>query len=254
MKIVSWNVNGIRALCKNGNFTHLRALEPDVITLQETKATAEQIPPEAQIPGFYSYFTAPVIKKGYSGVGVYSRTEPLDVRYGIGIESLDQEGRTITLEFNNWFFIGCYFPNGGGGEERFLYKLDFYDGFLDHISKLQRTGKGVVFAGDVNAAHHPIDLARPLENEGTPGYRPEVREWIDVVERSGYVDSFRSLHPGESRYSYWDMKTRARDRDIGWRIDYIFVSQQLAPRMVDAQIHTQIYGSDHCPISATIDF
>lgn len=254
MRIISWNVNGLRSLPKGNYWEPFVKLSPDIFTLQETKATPEQLSDEIKnLPGYFSYFTHPTVKKGYSGVALYTKTEPLKVDYGLGIEALDQEGRLITAYYKDFVFLGVYFPNGGGAPERFEYKLDFYDAFLAHIDNLRAQGHSIIFTGDVNAAHEAIDLTNPQANEGTPGYRPEVREWIDEVIRHGYTDTFRHLHPTAVEYSYWDLKTRARDRNVGWRIDYFFVSNDLTKKITKASIHPEIYGSDHCPVSIEIN-
>ena len=254
MRITSWNVNGLRAVHKNGHWEAFTKHDWDIIGLQETKATPEQLPLEVrEIPGYYSYFTHPTLKKGYSGVALYSKIEPKKVEYGLGIEALDQEGRLITAYYKDFVLLTVYFPNGGGAPERFEYKLDFYDAFLLHVDTLHSKGHKVIFCGDINAAHEPIDLANPKSNEGTPGYRPEVREWIDEVLRHGYVDTFRHFNPTAVSYSYWDLKTRARDRNIGWRIDYFFVSNDLLKKVTNTEIHPGIYGSDHCPVSIDLE-
>ncbi|MEK7604841.1 MAG: exodeoxyribonuclease III [Patescibacteria group bacterium] len=254
MKIVSWNVNGIRSLERSGTWeAFLRETKPDIFCLQETKATPEQLSPALLNPlGFSSFFSSSQTKKGYSGVALYSRVEPLKVIYGMGIKEFDQEGRIVGGEFEDFWLINVYFPNGGQGPERLDYKLRFYDAFLAFIEKLHEE-KPVIFCGDVNTAHEEIDLARPKENEENTGFLPEERAWIDEVIAAGYVDTFRHLHPHtKDAYSYWDMKTRARDRNVGWRIDYFFASSKLAARIKKADIHPDIFGSDHCPVSITL--
>ncbi len=252
MRIVSWNVNGLRAVHKKENFADVFALNPDILLLQETKATVEQLSPELlHVPGFTSYFCAPTERKGYSGVGLYTKREPIKVEYSIGGPGhLNNEGRVIVAHFSDFILLNVYFPNGGQGPHRLAYKLEFYDTFLTYIEHLRTVQPNIIFAGDVNTAHNEIDLARPKENEKNTGFLPEERAWLDAVTMAGYIDTYRQLHP-ETRdaYTYWDMKTRARDRNVGWRIDYFFVSPALAPQLSSADIHSHINGSDHCPIS-----
>lgn len=253
MKLVSWNVNGLRSVHRNGYWDAFLALNPDVFCLQETKAEAEQLPSEVrETPGFYSIFSHSKIKKGYSGVALYTKEKPVKDIFGMGIPEFDDEGRIVGAEFSDFFLINVYFPNGGQGPKRLDYKLRFYDAFLLWIEELRKI-KPVIFCGDVNTAHEAIDLARPKENEQNTGFLPEERAWIDEVVRLGYIDTFRTKYPEKSgAYSYWDMKTRARDRNVGWRIDYFFVSGELRTRVVSADIHSDIFGSDHCPISLTL--
>lgn len=254
MRIVSWNVNGLRSLAKDDYWkSFLNATKPDIFGLQETKASPDQLSEAFLSPlGYRSFFSSCEIKKGYSGVALYTKTEPLQVIYGMGIKEFDQEGRLVGCEFDDFWLLNVYFPNGGQGPERLDYKLRYYDAFLRFIDKLHKA-KPVIFCGDVNTAHEEIDLARPKENEGNTGFLPEERAWIDEVVAEGYIDTFRHLHPHtKEAYSYWDMKTRARDRNVGWRIDYFFASSELANRVKEARIHPDVYGSDHCPISITI--
>lgn len=250
MNIISWNVNGLRALHKKGNFSWLINKSPDIFCLQEVKAEPDQLLEEIKnIAGYRGYFAHPAAKKGYSGVAVYTRIEPLKVDYGMGIPELDQEGRLIGLHFEKYVLFNVYFPNGGGGPERLDYKLRFYDAFLAHIEKIRKTGKSIVFCGDINTAHEEIDLARPKENEENTGFLPEERAWLDEVVNHGYVDVFRYLNPARAgAYTYWDMKSAARERNVGWRIDYFFVSRDLVKEIKSTAIYNTVLGSDHCPI------
>jgi len=254
MRIVSWNVNGLRAV-ERKDYWHsfLKDTKPDIFCLQETKASPEQLSEDLLSPAEYSaFFSSCEIKKGYSGVALYSKTEPLNVIYGMGIKEFDQEGRIIGAEYEDFWLINVYFPNGGAGPERLDYKMRFYDAFLMFIEKL-RSKKPVIFCGDVNTAHEEIDLARPKGNEESSGFLPQERAWIDEVINAGYTDTFREAHPNQtSAYSYWDVKTRARDRNVGWRLDYFFVSRELTYSIKKAEIHSDVYGSDHCPISITL--
>jgi len=252
MKIISWNVNGLRAIHRKGASGWMFEDSPDVICLQETKSLPEQLPEELRTPyGYHAYFNSPDIKKGYSGTAIYSKTRPLDVFYGIN-KKKDPEGRMVGVEYKDFFLLNIYFPNGGGGAERLSYKLQFYKDFLVFIEKLRKV-KPVIFCGDINTAHHEIDLARPKENEKNTGFLPIERAWIDGLIGAGYVDIFRKLYPeAKNTYTYWDMKTFARDRNVGWRIDYFFTSKELLPQIREIKILGKVYGSDHCPIELTI--
>jgi exodeoxyribonuclease-3 len=255
MKILSWNVNGLRAVHKKGALDAIFWTDSDIICLQETKAHPEQLPEEVRSPaGYHAYFDHSKLKKGYSGVAIFSKIEPEKVEYGIGIPKFDDEGRTLVAYYKDlpaqagFVLINSYFPNGGGGPERLDYKMHYYDEFLKFIDKLKKSGKSIVFCGDVNTAHNEIDLFHPKENAGHTGFLPEERKWIDKVISHGYFDSFRTLHPEKVQYSWWDMKSYARDRGIGWRIDYFFVSESLMKSVKRAEILDNIMGSDHCPI------
>jgi len=254
MRIASWNVNGLRAVARKGSIEpFLEEVDPDVVLLQETKAAPEQLSEEIKnIPGFSSYFNASQVRAGYSGTAIYTKDEPRLVTKGMQVPSLDNEGRVITAYFEELAVCNIYFPNGGQGPERLKYKMHFYDAFLEYIEEL-REKTPVVWGGDVNTAHEPIDLARPKENEKNTGFLPEERAWLDEVEAAGWIDTYRRFYPHkEGAYSWWDMKTHARDRNVGWRIDYLFASPDLAPRLIKASIHNRIQGSDHCPISLDV--
>lgn len=250
MKIVCWNVNGLRALHKKGAFSAVFELEPDVLCLQEVKAEANQLPDEVRnVPGFHSFFDHSKGRKGYSGVAIYTKVKPSKVEFAMGNEVLDSEGRLIAAYYKDFVLINVYFPNGGGGPERLKFKLDFYDAFLKYVEKLTKKGNKVVICGDVNTAHTEIDLARPKENEKNTGFLPIERAWIDKVVKAGYVDVFRSFNPEKTgAYTYWDMKTFARERNVGWRIDYFFVSADFISNVKSIRIHDEIFGSDHCPL------
>ncbi|OGD69195.1 exodeoxyribonuclease III [Candidatus Campbellbacteria bacterium RIFCSPLOWO2_02_FULL_35_11] len=255
MKIISWNVNGIRAWHKKGYSEWVKHENPDIFCVQETKSHPEQLPAELlNITGYHSYFSSSQVKKGYSGVAIYTKTESERVEYGMGVEEFDQEGRFLAVYFKKIVLINCYFPNGGMGPHRLEYKMKFYETFLNHINKLRKDGYSIIFCGDVNTAHKEIDLARPKENEKNTGFLPEERVWIDKVVDSGYIDTFRHFNSGRvNAYSYWDMKTRARDRNVGWRIDYFFVSDDLISKVKKADILDEVFGSDHCPILLDIN-
>lgn len=250
MKLISWNVNGLRSLEKGDHFADIFEHDPDMLCMQETKADREQLSEGIRnVHGYHSHFASSQIKKGYSGVGVYTKQKPNNVAYGMNIPQFDEEGRLLEIDLDDFVVLNGYFPNGGQGPERLKYKLEFYDAFLAHIEMLRAKGRSVIFCGDVNTAHEEIDLARPKENEDNSGFLPEERAWIDEVMNLGYVDTFRHFNPNkEGAYSYWDLKTRARDRNVGWRIDYVFISGDLLPRLKSAFILPGVFGSDHCPV------
>jgi exodeoxyribonuclease-3 len=254
IKITSWNVNGLRACIKKGCWQWFEKTKPDILCLQETKAHPNQLPSEVKNPkGYSSFFDHSKLKKGYSGVALFSKKIPDSVEEGMGKERFDQEGRLLTAYFDNLAFINVYFPNGGGGPERLQYKLDFYDHFLEFIENLRVLGYSIIFCGDVNTAHQEIDLARPKENSNRTGFLSIERAWIDKLVRKEYIDVFRYFYPQKTdSYTYWDMKTFARDRNVGWRIDYFFVSEDLASSLVSTEILDKVFGSDHCPINLTI--
>ncbi len=228
LRIISWNVNGIRAWYKKGMLDWFLKESPDIFCLQETKAHPDQLSEDLRNPkGYFSYFDHSRTRKGYSGVAIYTKVKPDKVEYGLGLEKLDQEGRFLALFFNKTVLINIYFPNGGGGPERLKFKLEYYEAYLKYIDALQKKNFEIVFCGDINTAHNEIDLARPKENEDNTGFLPIEREWLDQVVGHGYVDVWRHLYPSKIMYTYWDMKTFARDRNVGWRIDYFFVSSDM---------------------------
>jgi len=253
MKLLSWNVNGLRAFYKKGAFNSIFEVDPDIFCLQETKAHPDQLPEEVVSPaGYHAYFDHSKVKAGYSGVAIYIKSNLKDqiskIEYGMGVEKLDQEGRFLAIYLENTVIITCYFPNGGGGPDRLEYKLEYYDEFLKFIEKLRKQDKTVIFCGDVNTAHNEIDIARPKENENHSGFMRIERDWVDKIISMGWIDSFRTLHPETIKYSWWDMKTFARDRNVGWRLDYFFVSPDLKNKIKKAEILDDMMGSDHCPV------
>jgi exodeoxyribonuclease-3 len=250
MKIISWNTNGLRATAKQGFFIPLFNEKPDVLCLQETKAEPEQLPEEIRnISGYFSYFAHPKIKKGYSGVAIYTKEKPQEIFYGMGIKKLDDEGRLIGVKLKKLTIINCYFPNGGQGPDRLKYKLEFYDAFLKFILRLRKNGENVIFCGDVNTAHEAIDLARPKDNVENTGFLPIERAWLDKVVKNNFLDIWRELNPKKiDVYTYWDQKTHARDRNVGWRIDYFFVDKKISAKIKSVGMFNDYYGSDHCPI------
>lgn len=247
MKIISWNVNGIRAVSKKPNWQEVFNLSPDVLAIQETKATPEQLTDVVRAPsGYYSYFDSSKVRKGYSGVAVFTKVEPEKVEYGLGADHMDQEGRLLTLYFKDFIIMNCYFPNGGKSDEHFLYKLDYYDQFLKRAKVLEKK-KPVIFVGDINATVADIDLARPKENAGKLGCTVDERTRLAKFVEA-FVDTFRCIHGDKVKYTWWDMKTGARLRNVGWRIDYIFTSKTLEKKIKSAEVLDEIQGSDHCPI------
>ncbi len=253
MKLISWNLNGIRAAYKKGVYQNIIELDPDIFCVQETKAQLDQLSEEqSNIDGYNSYFHS-AKRKGYSGVAIFSKDKPLNIVEGMGNERFDDEGRVITAEYENFKLYNVYFPNGKASKERLEYKMDFYNEFLSILKKDLLDGKNVIFCGDVNTAHSEIDLARPKENEKTSGFLPMERKWIDEAIDSGFSDSFRLLNPEGQNYTWWDLKTRARERNIGWRIDYFFISDSIKEKIISAAILKDIQGSDHCPIEIELD-
>ncbi|MFZ5802078.1 MAG: exodeoxyribonuclease III [Candidatus Omnitrophota bacterium] len=249
MKIISWNVNGIRAVQKKGFLDWFREESPDILCLQETKAHPDQLDMELlAVPGYQVYWSWSEVKKGYSGVATYTKSKPSKVARGFGKPKFDQEGRILLTEYPAFILLNIYFPNGKSGPERLQYKLDFYEETLKFTHRLRKEGQEVVVCGDYNTAHQPIDLARPKENEDVSGFLPVERAWMDRWVVSGQVDIFRKFHPEPERYTWWDMKSGARARNVGWRIDYHFVSAKLAGKARDAYHLPEVIGSDHCPV------
>lgn len=254
MKLISWNVNGLRAVHKKGRFDDLMALGADIVAIQETKCTPDQLPEEVVYPkGYVSFFDSAKERKGYSGVAIYTKVAPERVEYGLGKDEFDTEGRCLTLHFKDFALVNCYFPNGGRDAEHFAFKLKYYEEFLSHVKRLEHEYGRVVFCGDLNVAHAEIDLARPKENANSIGFLPVERAWVDKVQQSGFVDTFRALHPTTVKYSWWDQKTLSRERNVGWRIDYFFVNEELFPHVKKSDILTGFTGSDHAPVAMEAD-
>jgi exodeoxyribonuclease-3 len=248
IKIFCWNVNGIRAIEKKGFHKWIKKASPDVLCLQETKAQEDQLEDSLKKIDKYSAYFFSAERKGYSGVATYARIKPLNVNKGFGKLMYDNEGRVIETEFDKFTLFNVYFPNGGRGQERIRYKLDFYDELFFHIEKIRKRKKNIIVCGDYNTAHKEIDLARPKDNEENTGFLPIEREWLDKIINLGYIDIFREYNKDPGWYTYWDFVTRARERNVGWRIDYFFVSQEARSMVVNTKIHTDVMGSDHCPI------
>jgi exodeoxyribonuclease III len=254
LRVLSWNVNGIRAAQKKGFIDWVLNENPNVLCLQETKAHPEQLSEELlNIDGFKSYFSSSIVKKGYSGVAIYTKEEPIKVEHGFGIPRFDDEGRIIIAEYKNFTLINIYYPNGKASPERLQYKMDFYDAFLEYANNLVAKGKKLVICGDVNTAHKEIDLARPKENEKVSGFLLIEREWMDKFFTHGYLDTFRIFNSEPENYTWWDQVTRSRERNVGWRIDYFFVSGNFKKNVKDAFILPDVMGSDHCPVGIEIE-
>ncbi len=251
--LVSWNVNGLRAAHRKGFLEWLYETQPDVLGIQETKCHPDQLVDELRQPtGYYTYW-ASAEKKGYSGVALYSKKEPQSVQIGLGISEYDREGRTIVADYEDYVLITAYFPNGSRDHSRVPFKMAYKADFLDFCIDLRASGRRVIFCGDVNTSHQDIDLARPRQNKNTTGFLPEERAWIDTIVSQGYVDTYRALYPEQTgAYSWWSYIGGARGRNVGWRLDYFFVSEDLQPNIVGAAIHADVPGSDHCPVSLTL--
>jgi exodeoxyribonuclease III len=252
VRILCWNVNGIRAVMKRGFLDWLNRESPDILCLQETKATPDDLPEELLNPSSYhTYWNYPQ-KKGYAGVATFSKEKPLEMQKGFGIYEFDIEGRVIISRHPAFTLFNIYFPNGKQSAERLKFKMDFYDAFLNFIEPRRRKGEKLIICGDVNTAHQEIDLARPKENSKISGFLPEERAWMDKFEAHGYIDTFRYFNKEAGQYTYWDIKTRARERNVGWRIDYFYVTENLKKQLVKSTIMPEVTGSDHCPISLVL--
>ncbi len=253
LKIISWNVNGIRAISNKGFLTWLKKTKPDILAIQETKAHPDQLSKEILNPeGYFSYWHLGE-RKGYSGVGLYTKKEPKDLKVSFGEKHLDAEGRTMMADFGTFILFNIYFPNGGQGEHRIKYKLEYYDAFLKLAVKLKKNAKKVIFCGDVNTAHTEIDLARPKENSTVTGFLPQERVWIDKFIDAGFTDTFRKFNSKPNNYTWWDYKSRARERNVGWRIDYFFASENIVGNIKKSYILQDVQGSDHCPIGIELE-
>ena len=251
-KLLSWNVNGIRAVAKKGFLDWLQEEAPDIMCVQETKSQESQLDANITDAAGYQSYWSEAEKKGYSGVGVYSRHEPISVHKGFGEDRFDSEGRTLVLEYPDFTLFNVYFPNGKQNAQRLQYKMDFYDAILSHWESLRADGKKLVICGDVNTAHHEIDLARPKDNVKISGFLPKERAWIDKIIAQGYVDTFRQYDEGPDNYTWWHLMSGARKRNVGWRIDYFYVTEDLLPVLSNAWILPDVMGSDHCPIGIEV--
>ena len=255
IKLVSWNVNGIRAVSKKEEFWDwFDNTDADIINFQEVRATQDKIPEKlADVEGFHQSFNE-AEKKGYSGVGTYSKIEPLEVVKGLGVEELDSEGRVLRIKYPDFYLYNIYFPNSGMNAKRLDFKVDFCNVLLEQLVELKNNGENVVITGDYNIAHHPIDVYNPKNCEGKSGYLPEERAWLDELEKAGFVDTFRMFDEGENNFTWWSYRTKARDRNAGWRLDYFYVNEEIRDNVKSAEILSDIYGSDHCPVTLELEF
>ncbi|MDP3387693.1 MAG: exodeoxyribonuclease III [Eubacteriales bacterium] len=252
MKIYCWNVNGIRAIQKKGFLKWISQEQPDILCLQETKAQKDQLDQELiNIPGYHSYFHS-AEKKGYSGTALYTKIKPIEVWTGLPDERFNTEGRTIIAQFEDFVLMNIYFPNGKQREERLQFKMDFYKSFQEYATDLVKQGKHVIACGDYNTAHKEIDLTNPELNNKISGFLPEERAWMDSFSESGFVDVFRCFYPDKVQYTWWSYMFKAREKNVGWRIDYFFVNNQMLDKIESVEIHDDVLGSDHCPLSLTL--
>ena len=252
MRIISWNVNGIRAAQKRGFVSWIQSTGADIVCVQETKAAPEQLSVELREPdGLYANWCT-AERAGYSGVATFSRQKPSEAICGISHTRFDTEGRVLATSFPEFTLYNVYFPSGTSGPERVSYKLDFYAALLEHLRLRIAAGDPIVLVGDVNTSYAEIDLARPRENRQTSGFMPEERTALGAVFEAGFVDSFRHLYPDTAKYSWWSLRSGARSRNIGWRLDYVLVSANLRDNIVEAEILNDVTGSDHCPVSVTL--
>ncbi|MDP7638181.1 MAG: exodeoxyribonuclease III [Candidatus Hydrogenedentes bacterium] len=249
--ILSWNVNGMRAVLKNGFMDWLAKTQPDILCVQESRALPDQLPPDALEPKGYTSFWMPAKKKGYSGVAAFVREEPLSVS-NMGQKEFDDEGRVQLLEYKNFTILNCYFPNSQPERKRIEYKLKFCAAIRRCCNKLVKEGRNVILCGDYNIAHKEIDIARPEQNEDSPGYLPEERAEMTKFLKAGYVDTFRHFCPDPHRYTWWSYRSGARRNNVGWRLDYHCVNKDFISRVAGADILSKVMGSDHCPVSITI--
>ncbi|AXV49579.1 exodeoxyribonuclease III [Prevotella denticola] len=248
MKLISWNVNGLRACVGKDFEQQFKALNADFFCLQETKMQAGQL--DISFPGYTSYWNY-ADKKGYSGTAIFTKHKPLDVSYGIGMDEHDHEGRVITLEMDDFYLVTVYTPNSQDGLRRLDYRMKWEKDFQDYLHRLDRK-KPVVVCGDMNVAHEEIDIKNPKTNRRNAGFTDEEREKMTQLLDSGFIDTFRTLYPEQVTYSWWSYRFRARERNTGWRIDYFLISERLRDRLEDAKIHTEIMGSDHCPVEVDL--
>ncbi|MEM9554371.1 MAG: exodeoxyribonuclease III [Acidobacteriota bacterium] len=257
MRIVSWNVNGLRAAARKGFGDWLHRCGAEIVALQETRVRHEQLDEELHSPDGWHFDLSPAERAGYSGVGLYMRRAPDELDRALGVPEIDCEGRLQLARFGGLWLVNGYFPNGNGRNRdlsRIPYKLDFYRRLFDHLEPARAAGAPILVLGDFNTAHREIDLARPKQNEKTSGFRPEEREELDRWLRSGWTDTFRHLEPdARDRYTWWSQRKGVRERNIGWRIDYILASPAALEHVAAAAIHEDVHGSDHCPISVDLD-
>lgn len=254
LKLVSWNVNGIRAILKKDFLKDIKALNPDILCLQETKAQPEDARTALEtLPEYKPFINSSKARKGYSGTAILTKHEPLNITYDLGLEAHDQEGRVITAEFDTFFLVTVYTPNSGAGMKRLEYRSEWDQVFKDHLTALDQK-KPVVVCGDLNVAHTEIDIARPKPNYNkTSGYTQIEIDGLNNILNEGFTDTYRQFYPEEVKYSWWNYKFSARERNVGWRIDYFLVSNRLKEQLKGAEIHNEYFGSDHCPVSLQLE-
>jgi exodeoxyribonuclease-3 len=256
IKLISWNVNGIRAVIKKDFFTSFKQLDADIFAIQETKIQDSQLTDEMKnIAGYHAFWSHATVKKGYSGVCTYTRIEPKTINYSIGEPNFDNEGRVIEMDFGDFIFFNVYFPNGQMSEERLQYKLDFYERFFKYADEYKNQGRSLIITGDYNTAHNEIDLKNPKANENNSGFLRIERDWLDRIIENSYVDTYRYYYPDDVKYSWWTYRFKARERNIGWRIDYLFVTKDIIDNgwVKEVFIDNDIFGSDHCPIGLVME-
>jgi exodeoxyribonuclease-3 len=253
MKIVTWNVNGIRAAYRKNALERVFAWNPEVLCLQEIKACPDQLSAEQRHPEGYHAYWNPAERPGYSGVATFARDTPLDIELGLGEARFDLEGRLIRTRHPDFLLYNIYFPSGQRGKERVDFKLDFYARVLKTCDRLHSAGEQIILTGDFNTAHMPIDLKNPTANKNTSGFLPEEREWVTQFLDHGFVDIYRQRYPEREQYTWWTYRANARQRGIGWRLDYFLVSESLVEFIKDVVIHDEVLGSDHCPVELIVD-
>ena len=256
ISLISWNVNGLRAAIKKDFYGAFKQMDADIVALQEIKLQNPQLTPEiTDIQGYESYWSHATVKRGYSGVATYTRIKPERVKHGMGEPRYDDEGRILELDYGDFVFFNVYFPNGQMSEERLQYKLDFYEAFFKYTDAYKNQGRSLIITGDYNTAHNEIDLKNPKANENTSGFLRIERDWLDRIIENEYVDTFRYFNPDTVKYSWWTYRFKARDRNIGWRIDYFFVTRDIIDKgwIKETIINNDIYGSDHCPIGLVLE-
>ncbi len=254
IKLLCWNVNGIRALVKKGFLEWVQKESPDILCLQETKASPDNLTKDLlEPPNYRTYWNYPE-RKGYSGVAIFTKEKPVRTQNSFGVPAFDTEGRVIISDYPEFTLCNVYFPNGKQGAERLKYKMDFYEAFFNFLEPRRLKGDKLIFCGDVNTAHQEIDIARPKENAKISGFLPMERAWLDKLEAHGYIDTFRHFNKEPGQYTWWDMKTGARERNVGWRIDYFFITENLLGKVDRAFIMPEVTGSDHCPIALVLKF
>ncbi|MBU6374905.1 MAG: exodeoxyribonuclease III [Bdellovibrionales bacterium] len=248
MRVISWNVNGVRAVAEKGFLKWLQAQKADIVCLQETKASEDQLDLFLRNPQGYQSYWHSAEKAGYSGTAIYTRAEPHDVIEGLGLAEFDKEGRVLQMDFGDFRLINAYFPNSQRDHARLEYKLDFCKAMLKHTESLRKKGKQVILCGDFNIAHHEIDLRNPKENQNNAGFLPKERAWLDKFESAGYVDTFRRFTKDPGHYTWWSYRPGVRARNIGWRLDYFWVCEEFSARLTSAYHQPEVLGSDHCPV------